>query len=53
MDIIYLKHLKESFICNIVDIEQEAINQKFNEYLSTNILNAKQQEFVKCYQRFT
>jgi len=35
------------FIRSIVGIEQEAINQKFSEYLNTNILSAKQQEFVK------
>ncbi|MDD4157385.1 MAG: DEAD/DEAH box helicase family protein [Candidatus Cloacimonetes bacterium] len=35
------------FIRSIVGIEQEAINQKFSEYLSTNILSSKQQEFVK------
>ena len=35
------------FIRSIVGIEQEAINQKFTEYLNTNILSAKQQEFVK------
>jgi type I restriction enzyme R subunit len=35
------------FIRSIVGIEQEAINQKFAEYLNTNILSSKQQEFVK------
>ncbi len=35
------------FIRSIVGIEQEAINKKFSEYLNTNILSAKQQEFVK------
>jgi len=35
------------FIRSIVGIEQEAINQKFSEYLKTNILSSKQQEFVK------
>jgi type I restriction enzyme R subunit len=35
------------FIRSIVGIEQEAINKKFSEYLDTNILSAKQQEFVK------
>lgn len=35
------------FIRSIVGIEQEAINQKFSEYLNSNILSAKQQEFVK------
>ena len=35
------------FIRSIVGIEQEAINQKFNEYLNSNILSSKQQEFIK------
>lgn len=35
------------FIRSIVGIEQEAINRKFSKYLNTNILSAKQQEFVK------
>lgn len=35
------------FIRSIVGIEQEAINQKFSEFLNTNILSSKQQEFVK------
>lgn len=40
------------FIRSIVGIEQEAINQKFSEYLNTNILSAKQQEFVKSIINF-
>jgi type I restriction enzyme R subunit len=47
----YFKVTKEEnlavFIRSIVGIEQEAINQKFSEYLNTNILTSKQQEFVK------
>ena len=35
------------FIRSIVGIEQVAINTKFNEYLNTNILSSKQQEFVR------
>lgn len=35
------------FIRSIVGIEQEAINKKFSKYLNTNVLSAKQQEFVK------
>jgi len=34
------------FIRSIVGIEQEAVNTKFGEYLSANVLNSKQQEFV-------
>jgi len=36
-----------SFIRSLVGIDQKAINEKFNEYLNTNILNSRQQEFVK------
>lgn len=35
------------FIRSIVGIEQEAINLKFSEYLNTNVLSSRQQEFVK------
>lgn len=35
------------FIRRLVGIEQEAINKEFSKYLATNILSAKQQEFVK------
>lgn len=35
------------FIRSIIGIEQEAINQKFSEYLNTGLLSSKQQEFVK------
>lgn len=47
----YFKITNESnlaaFIRSIVGIEQEAINEKFSEYLNSNILTSKQQEFVK------
>jgi type I restriction enzyme R subunit len=36
-----------AFIRSIVGIEQDAINMKFSEYLNTNLLSSKQQEFVK------
>lgn len=36
-----------AFIRSIVGIEQDAINEKFGEFLSGNILNSQQQEFVK------
>lgn len=41
------EHNLAVFIRSIVGIEQEAINAKFSEYLNTNILSSKQQEFVK------
>lgn len=37
-----------AFIRSIVGIEQTAINEKFGEFLSGNILSARQQEFVKA-----
>lgn len=47
----YFKITKEVnlavFIRSIIGIEQEAINRKFSQYLNTNVLSAKQQEFVK------
>ncbi len=35
------------FIRSLVGLEQSAINEKFGEFLSGNILNPQQQEFVK------
>jgi len=47
----YFKVTKEenlaAFIRSIVGIEQAAINAKFSQYLDSNILTSKQQEFVK------
>lgn len=37
-----------AFIRSIVGIEQDAINEKFGEFLSGNIFNSQQQEFVKA-----
>ena len=37
-----------AFIRSIVGIEQAAINERFGEFLSGNILNSQQQEFVKA-----
>ncbi|MBQ8783468.1 MAG: hypothetical protein IJZ57_06840 [Clostridia bacterium] len=36
-----------AFIRSIVGIEQDAINAKFGEFLSGNVFNSQQQEFVK------
>lgn len=36
-----------AFIRSIVGVEQEAINEKFGEFLNENVLNSQQQEFVK------
>lgn len=36
-----------AFIRSIVGIEQDAINKKFGEFLSGNVFNSQQQEFVK------
>ena len=35
------------FVRSIVGLEQEAINKNFGKFLSDNVLNSKQQEFVK------
>ncbi|MEE1037811.1 MAG: DEAD/DEAH box helicase family protein [Eubacterium sp.] len=37
-----------AFIRSIVGIEQNIINEKFGEFLSGNLLNSQQQEFVKA-----
>ena len=36
-----------AFIRSIVGIEQDVINEKFGEFLSGNVFNSQQQEFVK------
>lgn len=36
-----------AFIRSVVGIEQVAINTKFNDYLNTNVLSSRQQEFIK------
>jgi len=35
------------FVRSIVGVEQQVINDKFGQFLSENVLNARQQEFVK------
>ena len=35
------------FIRSLVGLSQQAINEKFGEFLNENVLNAQQQEFVK------
>ena len=37
-----------AFIRAIVGIDQDAINRKFGEFLSGNVLNSQQQEFIKA-----
>lgn len=37
-----------AFIRSIVGVEQEAINKKFGDFLSDNVMNSAQQEFVKA-----
>ena len=41
-----------AFIRSIVGIEQSAINSKFSDFLNTNILSSKQQEFVKSIMNY-
>lgn len=36
-----------AFIRNLIGLSQEAVNEKFSDYLSGNLLNAQQQEFIK------
>lgn len=36
------------FVRSLVGLNQDAINEKFGEFLSGNTLNAQQQEFVKA-----
>lgn len=36
-----------AFIRSLIGLNQEAVNEKFSDYLSGNMLNAKQQEFVR------
>lgn len=36
------------FIRSIVGVEQEAINEKFGDFLNTNVLNSTQMEFVRA-----
>lgn len=36
-----------AFIRSLIGLSQEAVNEKFSEYLSGNLLNAQQQEFIR------
>lgn len=36
-----------AFVRSLVGLSQEAVNEKFGEYLSGNLLNSQQQEFVR------
>ena len=35
------------FVRSLIGLSQEAVNEKFGEYLNGNLLNAQQQEFVR------
>ena len=35
-----------AFVRSLIGLSQEAVNEKFGEYLSGNLLNSQQQEFV-------
>ena len=35
------------FVRSLIGLSQEAVNEKFGQYLAGNMLNSKQQEFVK------
>jgi type I restriction enzyme R subunit len=36
------------FIRSLIGLDQDAVNQKFGEFLNGNVLNSQQQEFVKA-----
>ena len=36
-----------AFVRSLIGLSQEAVNEKFGEYLSGNLLNSQQQEFVR------
>ena len=36
------------FVRSLIGLSQEAVNEKFGEYLNGNILNAQQQEFIRA-----
>ena len=36
-----------AFVRSLIGVSQEAVNEKFGEYLNGNLLNAQQQEFVR------
>ena len=35
------------FVRSLIGLSQEAVNEKFGQYLAGNMLNSQQQEFVK------
>ena len=37
-----------AFVRSLIGLSQEAINEKFGEYLNGNVLNAQQQEFIRA-----
>lgn len=36
------------FVRSLIGLSQEAVNEKFGEYLNGNVLNAQQQEFIRA-----
>ena len=36
-----------AFVRSLIGVSQEAVNEKFGQYLNGNLLNAQQQEFVR------
>ncbi|MCR5553192.1 MAG: hypothetical protein K6F08_00350, partial [bacterium] len=36
-----------AFVRSLINLSQESINEKFSKYLDDNVLNSKQQEFIK------
>ena len=39
-------HNLAAFVRSLIGLSQEAVNEKFGEYLSGNIFNSQQQEFI-------
>jgi len=37
-----------AFVRSLIGLSQEAINEKFGDYLNGNVLNAQQQEFIRA-----
>ena len=36
-----------AFVRSLIGLSQEAVNEKFGEYLNSNIFNSQQQEFIQ------
>ena len=41
-----------AFVRSLIGIDQEAVNEKFGEYLNAHQLNSKQQEFINVIVKY-